>query len=76
MTRGVVLLLGLLIARPSLAHAQAGSITGRVTDARSGAPIDQVQVSIVGTTLGGLTNADGRYTIRAVPTGSQQVREW
>jgi TonB-linked SusC/RagA family outer membrane protein len=56
------------------AHAQQGIITGRVTDRASGRPVEQVQVAVVGTTLGALTNADGQYTIRGVPPGAAQVR--
>jgi TonB-linked SusC/RagA family outer membrane protein len=59
---------------PSLAHAQAASITGRVTEDKSGRPIEAAQVNIVGTTLGAASNSDGRYTIRGVRQGSYQVR--
>ena len=55
-------------------HAQQGMVTGRVTDRASNRPVEQVQVAIVGTTLGGLTNADGAFTIRGVPVGTAQVR--
>mgnify|MGYP000007511335 CR=1 FL=1 len=34
----------------------------------------RAQVVIVGTTLGGLTNAEGRYTFRAVAAGAVTVR--
>jgi TonB-dependent SusC/RagA subfamily outer membrane receptor len=54
--------------------AQTGSLTGSVTDATSGAPINGAQVSIEGTTLGGLSNAQGRFLILNVPTGPQTVR--
>ena len=54
--------------------AQTGSLTGTVVDATSGAPINGAQVSIEGTTLGGLSNAQGRFLILNVPTGSQTVR--
>jgi len=56
------------------AQAQQGTITGRVTDRASNRPVEQVQVAIVGTTLGALTNADGAYTIRGVPAGNASVR--
>ncbi|MGQ0537389.1 MAG: TonB-dependent receptor domain-containing protein, partial [Gemmatimonadaceae bacterium] len=55
-------------------QAQAGSIAVRVVDAASSNPIDQAQVSIIGTTLGGLTNADGRVLIRGVGAGTHQLR--
>ena len=56
-----------LLASLPLANitAQEGTaiIEGRVTDAANNRPIENVQVSIDGTTLGGLTNAQGAYRI-------------
>ena len=66
--------LGLLLASTTAARAQQAIVTGRVTEAGAGQPVPDVQVFVVGTTLGALTNQDGRYTIRGVPAGSQQVR--
>jgi TonB-linked SusC/RagA family outer membrane protein len=51
-----------------------GTVTGRVTEAVSGRPLANVQVSVVGTRLGALTNAEGRFTIAGVPDGPQTVR--
>ena len=64
----------LLIGGAAAAQAQQASVTGRVTEAGSGTPIPDAQVFIVGTNLGGLTNQDGRYNLRNVPVGTQQVR--
>lgn len=58
---------------PSVAAAQRGSLIVHVTD-QANAAVAQAQVSIVGTTLGGLTNADGRVTLVGVPNGSREVR--
>jgi TonB-dependent SusC/RagA subfamily outer membrane receptor len=66
--------LGLLLASTTAAQAQQAIVTGRVTEAGAGQPVPDVQVFIIGTTLGALTNQDGRYTIRGVPSGTQQVR--
>ncbi len=55
------------------AQATQGSINVRVTE-QGGRPVAQAQVLIIGTTLGGLTNGDGRYTLRNVPTGDVTVR--
>ena len=56
------------------AGAQApGRITGSVTG-ETGAPLQGVQVSVVGTQLGARTGADGRYTITAVPAGRHTLR--
>ena len=73
-SRGFTLALLLLAALPSAALAQGGSIIGRVTDDKSGRPVEQAQVNVVGTTIGALTNADGRYALRGMRAGAYQVR--
>ena len=50
--------------------AATGRITGAVTDAASGAPIEAAQVRVAGTNLGTTTNAQGRFTLPAVPAGT------
>jgi TonB-linked SusC/RagA family outer membrane protein len=55
------------------AQDRTGIIAGRVIEA-GGGPIPNAQVSVAGTTLGGLTNAEGRFTIRGVPAGNVTVR--
>ena len=52
---------------------QLGRVTGRVVDATSGQPLSNVEVTIVGTTIGGRTDLDGRYTIVRVPSGPVSV---
>ncbi|HEU5211063.1 MAG TPA: SusC/RagA family TonB-linked outer membrane protein [Longimicrobiales bacterium] len=64
---------GLLTALPAAAQ-QTGSVTGTVTSAGTGEPLAGVQVSIEGTGLGTLTQANGRYLILQVPAGQQTVR--
>lgn len=53
---------------------ERGTITGMVTDASSGTPLVGVQVVVEGLTIGGLTNASGRFLIQNVPAGPQQLR--
>ncbi len=55
------------------ARQAAGSVAGRVTDAISHSPLDQVAVRIDGLGAGGVTTSDGHYTIRAVPPGTYHV---
>ena len=74
LNRSSILALLLIATIPTLVRAQNGSITGRVTEDKSGRPVEQAQVSIVGTTIGALTNTDGRYTLRGVRAGAHQVR--
>ncbi|MGH7652856.1 MAG: TonB-dependent receptor plug domain-containing protein, partial [Gemmatimonadaceae bacterium] len=54
--------------------AQTGTLIGRVTDARSGAPITTAQITITGTSLGAAVDADGRFRITNVPPGPHEVR--
>lgn len=63
-----------LPARTLLSQARTGTISGRVTEAVGGAPLASAQVTITGTNIGGLTNAEGRYTLRNVPSGAVVVR--
>jgi len=61
-------------ASTAVSAQQAGTVTGMVTDTQSGTPLTDAQVSIQGTSLGGLTNASGRYLLTQVPIGTQTVR--
>jgi TonB-linked SusC/RagA family outer membrane protein len=56
-----------------LAQAQ-GVVQGTVVDSSSGQPIPSVQVSVVGSSLGALTSADGRFRINGVPEGQHTIR--
>ncbi len=56
------------------AQQSQGTIRGKVTNAGTGSPLGNAQVFVAGTTLGGLTGADGSYSIAAVPPGPRVVR--
>jgi hypothetical protein len=58
---------------PRVASAQTGRITGVVTDAGTGQPIEGVQVMVQGTGLGALSQANGRYFILGVVPGAYTV---
>jgi TonB-dependent SusC/RagA subfamily outer membrane receptor len=64
----------LALASPAVARAQTGTVTGSVTAANTGQPINGAQVSIEGTRLGSLSNANGRYLITRVPAGTYTVQ--
>lgn len=51
--------------------AQTVMINGTVTSAEDGLPIPSVAVTVKGTTLGTLTDANGRYSISAPASASQ-----
>lgn len=71
---GVALSFVLAFGFAERAAAQTGTITGAVQDAVSQAPIAGAQVSVVGTSLGGLANNVGRFLIINVPAGEHTVR--
>ena len=65
-----IALLGLV---HSIAFAQTGTIKGTITKA-DGSPLGYANVILVGTTMGAMSLADGKYTITAVPPGTYTVR--
>jgi TonB-linked SusC/RagA family outer membrane protein len=74
-----VLLVGALVApavAPAvvLAQTSTGVIGGRVTDQGTGQPVQAVQVQVVGTSLGALTNERGEFSVRGVRAGTVTVR--
>lgn len=70
-TSASALLLTLVAATAALAQ---GSVSGRVTARASGAPLGDVRITVVGTTVSATTNADGRYTLRGLRAGSTTLR--
>jgi len=71
--RGIMLASAPMLVAISGAIAQ-GTISGRVTSQGSSDPLPESRVAVVGTNLVGSTAADGRYSIRNVPTGAWTVR--
>ena len=63
----------ILIAATGLAAQQVGTITGLVTDSRTGQPVVSVQIFIQGLDLGGLTQQNGRYLLQIVPAGTHEL---
>jgi hypothetical protein len=69
-------LLLLMALAPAKAHAQAASqfvISGRISDAVSSLPLQNVNAFLANTTLGAVTDAEGRYAIRGVPVGTHDL---
>ena len=63
-----------MLACVKVAQAQQLSITVRVTEVGTGAPVSEAQVAIAGMLIGGLTNPEGRVVLRGVPPGQQTIR--
>lgn len=73
--RAVIALSLICLVLPSFAGAQqTGTIRGRVTESASGAPVSSALVTVVGTSVGTVTDANGGFTIVDVPAGSQTVQ--
>ncbi len=70
---GLCLAFAASFAFTSALTAQTGTITGQVTDAASGRPLESAQVYIEGTALGTLTNSSGRYLFVNAPAGEHTV---
>ncbi len=55
-------------------YSQSGTLSGLITDSKSGEPLIGATVLIEGTTIGAATNADGRYTVRNIPPKTYNIR--
>jgi hypothetical protein len=63
----------LAVALPALADDK-GTITGKVTDKRTGHALPFANVALVGVPRGGLTDSEGRFSIAGVPVGTYDVK--
>lgn len=72
--KSLLCLVILVAALPAAAWAQAGSISGRVTDDAGKSPLIGARVQVIGTALAAQTQQDGRYNITNVPAGTYEVR--
>lgn len=64
MKKIVISVLMLIFALSSSLYAQERTITGTVTDASNGAPLPGVNIAVVGTSLGTITDLDGTYSLK------------
>ena len=69
----ITALVGIALASPAAAQNR-GTVTGQVIDAASNQPLSNVQIFVPGTSLGTLTNAQGRFLLVNVPAGQQEIR--
>jgi TonB-linked SusC/RagA family outer membrane protein len=68
------MLLTLVPGAGALWAQETGSITGTVRSGSTQQPVVSAEVRIVGTSMVGLTNEEGRYLIPAVPAGEHTLR--
>jgi TonB-dependent SusC/RagA subfamily outer membrane receptor len=67
------MVLALAIPQTLFAQQATGTVRGRVTDGGSGRGLAEAQVTIAGTRVGAMTNANGDFTLVAVPIGQRTV---
>src|SRR4029079_8390418 len=72
-SRSLVMSLMALVLFSTSALAQTRRISGRVTEEGNNQPVSSATVTLVGTTLGAITDADGRFSFNA-PAGPSTVR--
>lgn len=69
-----VILLALAATALSASIVAAQTVSGSITVKGTTEPLANARVSVVGTSIAATTSADGRYTLRNVPLGTQSVR--
>jgi len=70
----VTIALAVLFPVALMAQSGRGTVSGRITEAGTSAPIGDAQVSVPGTTIGTISKADGSFLLRGVSNGSVTVR--
>ena len=73
-TAGMLMLLAHAGPGAVTAPVPTGTIEGRVTDVVTGQPLNDAEVSVVGTELSALTNTAGRYSLSGIPAGEHTVK--
>ncbi|NNL64793.1 MAG: TonB-dependent receptor, partial [Myxococcales bacterium] len=58
----------------SLAAQSTGTVSGRVTDERSGEPISDILLQVPGTRSSAVTDPTGRYLLQSLPPGPVTIR--
>ncbi|MQA89965.1 MAG: TonB-dependent receptor plug domain-containing protein [Gemmatimonas sp.] len=68
-----ILALGALLFAASPTFGQNGSVTGKVTESNGGSPLPNATVQLAGSRLRVLTDEDGAFIMRRVPSGQQAI---
>ncbi len=71
---GVFLVLGVFQVPQHLEAQQTGTVSGTVLEAMTHEPVSSAQVTVAGTDLGALSDAEGAYRIEGVPVGPGEIR--
>jgi hypothetical protein len=73
MKRKLMLLLTCLFIGIGLASAQVTKITGVVTSDEDGLPVVGASVLVKGTTVGTVTDMDGKFALNNVPSSAKTL---
>jgi len=73
MALAMTLLAGGTVFGLPLQAQQLATISGKITDAKTGEPISAVAVTVQGTQLGGVTGDDGAYRLARIVAGSHTI---
>ena len=68
-----IFILALICIWGESALAQRSTIVGTVTDSDIKEPMPFASVTVKGTTIGSVTDINGKYTLTGVPSGQQQI---
>lgn len=74
MKKAILFLFVILFVTSMDTFAQVGSISGTITDERTGEPLPGVNIFIQELERGASTNIDGEFTILSIPYGTYNVR--
>ena len=69
----ITLIAALAFASPAMAQGTVGTVTGTIRERGTERAIPSVQVRVVGTQRGALTDAAGNYRIAGVAAGSATI---
>src|ERR1700681_1515459 len=61
-------------SHPPRARLAAAAVTGTVIDADTHQPVPGAQISVIGTTIGTVTDAEGHYRLDGIPAGVVTIR--
>ena len=71
MKRKLMFLMTFLLIGIGLVTAQTSRVTGLVTSEEDGQPVVGASILVNGTTLGTITDIDGKFTITNVPSSAK-----
>ena len=73
MGKKILFLLVCALMSVNMVFAQTSQVTGTVIDSETGEPLIGAQVKVEGTTIGALTDLDGKFTLKNLPRSAKQL---